>query len=283
MKDYANPILLLIIIALLSWKVSMGIETPGTVELWLLTLCVTGCIVNGLLAIARALASKKAVMGVVWSMVYLIFCSCSWVTFREEKDYRAEIAIYNELNTKWHSENCNPFSLKDEEGRTLLELAAILGKKTAVRGLLAQPEAQQSADTILRAAFRAAENGHHELIRMIATQPGGFDFNRKCDGSTPLIAAVLSNRRKTTTVLLQFQADVLGTQILRPHCIETTALGAATLAGLAVGLYRSVEEIAQNQQIDRVFASGMDASERQTLLHDWSRAVERSRSWDLHA
>ncbi len=115
MKDYANPILLLIIIALLSWKVSMGIETPGTVELWLLTLCVTGCIVNGLLAIARALASKKAVMGVVWSMVYLIFCSCSWVTFREEKDYRAEIAIYNELNTKWHSENCNPFSLKDEE------------------------------------------------------------------------------------------------------------------------------------------------------------------------
>jgi glycerol kinase len=83
--------------------------------------------------------------------------------------------------------------------------------------------------------------------------------------------------------LLQFQADVLGTQILRPHCIETTALGAATLAGLAVGLYRSVEEIAQNQQIDRVFASGMDASERQTLLHDWSRAVERSRSWDLHA
>ncbi len=207
MKDYANPILLLIIIALLSWKVSMGIETPGTVELWLLTLCVTGCIVNGLLAIARALASKKAVMGVVWSMVYLIFCSCSWVTFREEKDYRAEIAIYNELNTKWHSENCNPFSLKDEEGRTLLELAAILGKKTAVRGLLAQPEAQQSADTILRAAFRAAENGHHELIRMIATQPGGFDFNRKCDGSTPLIAAVLSNRRKTTTVLLQFQAD----------------------------------------------------------------------------
>ena len=59
MKDYANPLLLLIIIALLSWKVSVGIETPSAVEIWMLTLCITGFIVNGLLALARAMAQRK--------------------------------------------------------------------------------------------------------------------------------------------------------------------------------------------------------------------------------
>ena len=69
MKDYINPLLLLIVIALLSWKVSAGIETPSQVEIWLLTLCVSGFIVNGLLSFAQALARRKSVMNVVWSMV----------------------------------------------------------------------------------------------------------------------------------------------------------------------------------------------------------------------
>ena len=72
MKDYVNPLLLLIIIALLSWKVSVGIETPSQVEVWLLTLCVSGFIVNGLLSFAQAFSRRKAMMSIIWSMVYLI-------------------------------------------------------------------------------------------------------------------------------------------------------------------------------------------------------------------
>ena len=149
MKDITNPFLLLIVIALLSWKVSMGVETSDTIEIALLTLCVSGFLVNGLLSIAQALARRKAVMSVVWSMVYLIFCSCSWVTMRQEKDYRKELAAYNELNAQWQKGNNNPYSLVDNEGRTLLELAAILGKKVAVRGLLAQPEAEQAEERLV--------------------------------------------------------------------------------------------------------------------------------------
>lgn len=207
MKDYANPLLLLIVIALLSWKVSVGIETPAAVEVWMLTLCVTGFAVNGLLSIARALTNRKALMTVVWSMVYLVFCSCAWVTLRQEKDYRLEVAAYNELNAKWQKEQSNPFTLVDEEGRSLLELAAILGKKLAVRGLLAQPEAAQASDVILKAAVNAAENGRHELLRILAQQKGGFDFNRMSDGRTPLVAAVLSNNQKCAEVLLELKAD----------------------------------------------------------------------------
>lgn len=207
MKDYVNPLLLLIVIALLSWKVSLGIETPNAVEVWLLTLCATGFVVNGLLSIAQALSKRKAVMTVVWSMVYLIFCSCAWVTLRQEKDYRAEVAAYNTLNAQWQKGHVNPFTLVDDEGRSLLELAAILGKKLAVRGLLAQPEAAQAGDVILKSAVNAAENGRHELLRILAQQKGGFDFNRLSDGQTPLVAAVLSNNVKCTEVLLNLKAN----------------------------------------------------------------------------
>ena len=207
MKDYANPLLLLIVIALLSWKVSMGIETPSAVEVWLLTLCVTGFVVNGLLSLARSMARRKALMTVIWSTVYLILCSCAWVTLRQEKDYRAEIASYNELNAKWQQGGINPFELYDNDGRSLLELAAILGKKLAVRGLLAQPEAAQAPDVVLRAAVSAAENGRHEMLAILAQQKGGFDFNRNIDGRTPLVGAVLNDKEKCAEVLLQFQAN----------------------------------------------------------------------------
>ena len=207
MKDITNPILLLIVIALLSWKVSMGIETNAKVEIALLTLCVTGFVVNGLLGIARALARRKALMSVVWSVVFLIFCSCSWVTLRQEKDYREELAAYNELNAKWQQEHTTPFTLVDREGRSLLELAAILGKKMAVRGLLAQPEAAQAESIILKAAIHAAGNGHHELLRVLSQRQGGFDFNRMNDGITPLISAVLSNNQKCVQVMLEQSAD----------------------------------------------------------------------------
>lgn len=207
MKDYANPLLLLIILALLSWKVSLGIETPSAVEIWLLTLCVTGVIVNGLLALARAMAQRKAFMAVVWSAVYLVVCSGAWVTLRQEKGYRAEIAAYNELNIKWQDEGKDPFSLYDEEGRSLLELAAILGRKTAVRGLLAQPEAAKAPEVIMKSAISAAENGRHELLRILAQHKELVNFNTLSDGRTPLIAAVLNNNKKCVDVLLQLQAD----------------------------------------------------------------------------
>lgn len=206
MKDYVNPFLLLIVIALFCWKVSVGIETPSSVEVALLTLCVTGFIVNGLLSLAQAFARRKAIMTVVWSCVYLILCSCAWVTLRQEKDYRAEIAAYNSLNHKWQNEGANPYSLFDDEGRSLLELAAILGKKMAVRGLLAQPEAAHSPEVILTAAVHAAENGRHELLHILAQQKGGFDFNRISGSNTPLVAAVLNDKTKCVETLLTLGA-----------------------------------------------------------------------------
>ncbi|SNS21942.1 glycerol kinase [Noviherbaspirillum humi] len=80
-------------------------------------------------------------------------------------------------------------------------------------------------------------------------------------------------------LLMQFQADVLGVPVVRPKVTETTALGAAYLAGLAVGFWSSREEIAAQWQVDRRFEPAMAAAEARQRLATWRRAVDRSREW----
>lgn len=79
--------------------------------------------------------------------------------------------------------------------------------------------------------------------------------------------------------LMQFQADIVDTDVRRPRCIETTALGAAYLAGLAVGYWRDRDEIQENWQIGAVFCSKMDAGKREKLLKGWRRAVKCALIW----
>jgi glycerol kinase len=79
--------------------------------------------------------------------------------------------------------------------------------------------------------------------------------------------------------LMQFQADILGVPVQRPKVTETTALGAAYLAGLAVGFWRDQDEIAANWAIDRIFEPQMSDDERERLYVGWQRAVARARRW----
>ena len=84
-------------------------------------------------------------------------------------------------------------------------------------------------------------------------------------------------------LLMQFQADILGVTVQRPKVAETTALGAAYLAGLAVGFWASQEEVAKQWAIDRTFEPAFSADQRETLYANWKRAVERSRGWEQPA
>jgi glycerol kinase len=75
--------------------------------------------------------------------------------------------------------------------------------------------------------------------------------------------------------LMQFQADILGRRVRRPKMAETTALGAAILAGLAAGVWRSGDDLANLRKIDRVFEPRIDAGERRRLVAGWKAAVAR--------
>ena len=79
--------------------------------------------------------------------------------------------------------------------------------------------------------------------------------------------------------LMQFQADIVNTQVRRPACIETTALGAAYLAGLAVGYWKNRDEIRENWQIGATFAPQMEETQRRQLLKGWHRAVKCALAW----
>jgi glycerol kinase len=80
-------------------------------------------------------------------------------------------------------------------------------------------------------------------------------------------------------LLMQFQADLLGVSLVRPKVLETTALGAAYLAGLAVGYWPSEADLAARWQADRTFAPRMDADRVAALRRDWRRALDRARGW----
>ena len=79
---------------------------------------------------------------------------------------------------------------------------------------------------------------------------------------------------------MQFQADVLGVPVVRPRVHETTALGAAYLAGLAVGYWKSAAEIDAQWQAEKVFEPAMSRDEAQSLMRGWRKAVERAKGWE---
>ncbi len=99
------------------------------------------------------------------------------------------------------------------------------------------------------------------------------------DASQPLTELRVDGGATANDLLMQFQADLLGVPVVRPRVTETTALGAASLAGLSVGFWQSTDEVAANWRADRRFEPAMARDAAAARMRQWSRAVERSRGW----
>ena len=107
-----------------------------------------------------------------------------------------------------------------------------------------------------------------------------LDAMRK-DAGTDIPALRVDGGACANNLLLQMQSDFSNLPILRPACIETTALGAANLAGLAVGVFGSLSEIAANVAVERTFTPTMGDAAREKKLLDWHRAVQRAQQWAM--
>ena len=99
------------------------------------------------------------------------------------------------------------------------------------------------------------------------------------DGAGPLAELRADGGAARNNLLLQTQADLLGVPVIRPRQIETTALGAAYFAGLAVGVWQSPAELAAHWRAERIFEPARSDDWRHPRLAEWHRAVERSRDW----
>ena len=100
------------------------------------------------------------------------------------------------------------------------------------------------------------------------------------DSGTKIESLRVDGGASANDLLLTIQANLLGIPVVRPQTIETTALGAAYLAGLAVGFWNSREEIATNLKVDRVFEPTLNEEEIEELRQGWRKAVKRCKAWE---
>ncbi|MHB9295667.1 Glycerol kinase [Pillotina sp. SPG140] len=102
----------------------------------------------------------------------------------------------------------------------------------------------------------------------------------EADASVTLQGIRVDGGASTNNFLMQFQADLTDTTVVRPKIIESTALGACYLAGLAVGFYGSMQEVIEYNALDRAFKPALDSTTRTRLIHGWKEAVKRSMGWE---
>lgn len=123
------------------------------------------------------------------------------------------------------------------------------------------------------------ENMVRAVLESIAYQTSDVLRAMEQDLDAPLTALKVDGGASANNFLMQFQADILNAQVRRPGCIETTALGAAYLAGLAVGYWKNRDEIRDNWDLEAEFLPSMAQEKRTELLKGWERAVRCARYW----
>ena len=122
---------------------------------------------------------------------------------------------------------------------------------------------------IIRAALESIAYQSADLVNEMAAVGGREAVELRVDGGA-----------SANNFLLQFQSDILGCDVVRPTVTETTARGAAMLAGLAVGFWKDMDELSRIWERDVTLTPQMDDAQRQKLMAGWHKAVDRSKNWD---
>jgi glycerol kinase len=147
---------------------------------------------------------------------------------------------------------------------------------------LGAPHWDPHASGTLIGLGRGTKPGHiaRAALEAIAFQVADVLDAVHCETGTPLAALRVDGGAAVNDLLMQFQADVLGVPVVRPRVTETTALGAAYLAGLATGFWAGPGELKAKREGDKRFEPRMEEQERKERRARWVKAVERAKSWN---
>jgi glycerol kinase len=140
--------------------------------------------------------------------------------------------------------------------------------RSDARGVIAGLTRFINKGHLARAALEATAYQTREVLDAMERDSGVQLTSLKADGGMVI-----------NDLLMQFQADILGVPVERPKVAETTALGAAYAAGLAVGFWKNITDLRNNWQIDRTWQPSMDANQRAALYQGWLKAVDRALNW----
>ena len=129
---------------------------------------------------------------------------------------------------------------------------------------------------------RATTKAHfaRAVLEGIAFQIRDLVETMEKDAGVHLCELKVDGGASVSNIMMQIQADLLNAWVNRPKCVESTALGAACLAGLAVGVFTSLQDIVDQWESDRIFTPQIESSERERLLTGWRRALDRAMGWE---
>lgn len=146
---------------------------------------------------------------------------------------------------------------------------------------LGAPHWDQYARGAIVGITRGTTQAHiaRATLESIAFQVTDLVTAMKSDSHIDLKTLRVDGGACKNNLLMQFQADLLNCSVERPTCLELTALGAAYLAGLAIGFWQSTDELEKVWKVDRIFEPNMTAEQREELLYYWNKAVGRSLDW----
>jgi glycerol kinase len=146
---------------------------------------------------------------------------------------------------------------------------------------LGAPYWNQHARGIVVGITRGSSDAHlaRAAVESIAFQSMDLLKAMEADAGLPIRELRVDGGATVNNQLMQFQSDILNTKVVRPSVTETTALGAAYLAGLAVGYWSDIAEVKQYWQEDRSFEPAMEGEQRKSLQRDWKRAVRAAQAW----
>lgn len=230
----------------------------------------TGCFLLMNTGDTRVKSRNNLVSGVAWGI-------------GDEVEYALEGSAFNagsvikwlrdELHLIDNARRCDELaeSVPDANGVYLVPAFTGLGAPywdMYARGCIVGLTRGVNAKHIARAVIECITYQMTDLLEAMESDSGIRLKELRVDGG-----ASVSN------IMMQIQADMIRANVNRPKTVETTALGAAYLAGLAVGFWKDTQELARNREVERVFTPQMDQARRDALYHGWKRAVERSLDW----
>ena len=149
---------------------------------------------------------------------------------------------------------------------------------------LGAPYWNQEARGTMVGLSRGTQSGHiaRAALESMAFQTMDVLNAMEADAGTPIKELRVDGGASANNLMMQFQADLLNSQVIRPKTVETTALGAAYLAGLAVGYWQDTDEIKDLWSIDQTFSPQMDTARVEVLKKGWKRAIDTTQYWADH-
>ncbi|MBQ7638961.1 MAG: glycerol kinase GlpK, partial [Clostridia bacterium] len=233
----------------------------------------TGCFLLMNTGKTRVRSENQLVTGVAWGLNGEVIYDIEGSAFNAGSIIQW---LRDELNLIENAPQCDRFAEQVPDSNGIYLVPAFTG--------LGAPYWDMYARACIVGMTRGTNKKHicRAVLEAITFQMTDLLEAMKADSDTELTELRVDGGASISNSMMQIQANMIGTSVNRPKCVETTALGAAYLAGLAVGFWTGIEEIEAIREVSKVFEPQISREERDVLYSGWKRAVERAKGWEEH-